>query len=52
MVLCGKGEITLKSGQLLRRGRQSARFTPAGDLKPVECIHSVLGILEAKASQG
>ena len=32
--------------------RYLARFTPAGDLKPVECIHSVLGILEAKASQG
>ena len=25
-----------------------ARFTPAGDLKPVERIHSVLGIFEAK----
>ena len=25
-----------------------ARFTPAGDLKPVERIHSVLGIFEGK----
>jgi hypothetical protein len=53
-MLCVKGEITPIAGSSWGVGKvhHLARFTPAGDLKPVERIHSVLGIFEAKASQG